>query len=85
MSALQTLPFISQQSNFGPVAHVLFFCLGTGVPRHSAGTYVLRSTRRNSMDRIAKPKPHTLKLILVFNEKVVLLACSVLRQIIAGV
>ena len=48
-------------------------------------TYVLRITRRNNVDRIAKPKPHTLKLIMMFNEKILLLACSVLRQIIAGV
>ena len=38
-------------------------------------TYVLRSTHRN-VDRIAKPKPHPLKLMFM------LLACSVL---IAGV
>ena len=48
--------------------------------------YILRSTRRNNVDRIAKPKPHPLKLIiLMFNVKVTLLSCSVLRQIIAGV
>ena len=38
---------------------------------HILCTYVLRSMRRNNVDRIAKPKP--LKL---FNEKVILLACS---------
>ena len=48
-------------------------------------TYVLRSLRRNNVDRIAKLKPHTLKLILMLNNKVMLLAHSVLRQIIAGV
>ena len=30
-------------------------------------TYVFRSTRRNNVDTIAKSKPHTLKLILMFN------------------
>ena len=46
--------------------------------------YVLiRCTRRNNMD--SKPKPHPLKLILMLNEKVMLLACSVRGQIIDGV
>ena len=39
--------------------------------------------RRHNVD--SKPKARPLKLILMFNEKVMLLACSVLRQIIAGV
>ena len=43
--------------------------------------YVFRSTRRNNVDRIAKSKPHTLKLVLMFNAACMLSA----EQNLAGV
>ena len=47
-------------------------CRGKQPKLSLSWTYVLRSTRRNNVDRTAKPKPHLLKLMF---EKVRLAAC----------
>ena len=53
-------------------AFFFFFC-------HTAGGMYVRTSSEARADRIVKPKPHPLKT------NSIKLACSVLRQIIAGV
>ena len=67
-----------------PVCIIIIF---VSVQRHSAGgTYVrMSSEARAETTWIELPSPTTHPQTVQFNEKVMLFACSVLRQIIAGV